>query len=110
MSALFYISFASLKDGFLGGTVVEANDSAGALREATRLGLNPGGEAQIIRVPDDNVGNPSIIALRNRLADRNELMTQRGGYVGVRHPRGEFVCDDCNNPYGEGDPAETEGT
>jgi hypothetical protein len=91
----FYISFADRK-GFRGGTVVQAKDAPGALAEATKRGLNPGGEAQIIRVPNANIENPNIVALRNRLADRNEMLTQREGHAGMRHPKGTFVCDDCN--------------
>jgi hypothetical protein len=95
----FYISFARAKaeGGFLGGTVVQADDALSALTEATRRGLNPGGEAQIIRVPDANVENPTIVALRNRLASKAELSARgenRGGY----HEAGEVVCKICNEP------------
>jgi hypothetical protein len=97
MTSLFYISFARAKaeGGFLGGTVVEADDAPGALAEATRRGLNPGGEAQIVRVPDANVNAPTIRALHNRLASKAELLARgenRGGY----HEHAEVVCDDCN--------------
>jgi hypothetical protein len=93
----FYISFARPKSqgGFLGGTVVQADDAAGALAEATRRGLNPGGEAQIIPVPPNRTEHPDLVALRNRLAGKAELLA-RGATVGAQHEAAEFVCDDCN--------------
>jgi hypothetical protein len=99
MGDWFYISFARAKadGGFLGGTVVQADDAPSALAEATRRGLNPGGEAQIVRVPDANINNPTVVALRNRLASKAEMLARgenRGGY----HERAEVVCEDCNEP------------
>ena len=92
----FYISFARAKaqGGFLGGTVVQASDPTGAIAEATRRGLNPGGEAQIVPVPPDRVDEPDLVAIRNRLATRAELTAQAHshGY----HENAEVVCDDCN--------------
>jgi hypothetical protein len=95
----WYISFARAKadGGFLGGTVVQADDAPGALAEATRRGLNPGGEAQIVRVPSENVHNRTVLALRNRLVGKAKLLAlgeKRGGY----HPNAEVVCEDCNEP------------
>jgi hypothetical protein len=93
----FYISFARAKSegGFLGGTVVQADDAPGALAEATRRGLNPGGEAQIIPVPDKSINQSTIVALRNRLASKAELLA-RGEHRTGYHERGEVVCKDCN--------------
>lgn len=93
----FYISFARAKSqgGFLGGTVIEADSVSGALAEANRRGLNPGGEAQIVPVPPNKIDDPSIVALRNRLAGKDELLARgktRGGY----HERASVVCEDCN--------------
>lgn len=92
----FYISFARAKaqGGFLGGTVVQADDAAGAIVEATRRGLNPGGEAQIIPVPSDRTDHQDVVAIRNRLATRDELTAREHshGY----HENAEVVCDDCN--------------
>jgi hypothetical protein len=98
----FYISFARAKadGGFLGGTVVQADDAPSALAEATRRGLNPGGEAQIIRVPDENIEQPTVVALRNRLASKAELLA-RGEHRGGYHERAQVVCDDCNEPSDE---------
>lgn len=95
--SLFYISFANRSKGFLGGTVVQAQDAAGALEEATRRNINPGGEAQIVEVPPQNINNPTVVALRNRLASKDELIARgetRRGY----HQRADVVCDDCNPP------------
>jgi hypothetical protein len=95
----WYISFARAKaeGGFLGGTVVQADDAPGALAEATRRGLNPGGEAQIVRVPDANIENETIVALRNRLASKAELLA-RGEHRTGYHEHAEVVCADCNEP------------
>jgi hypothetical protein len=92
----FYISFAKAKKdgGHLGSTVVEAADAFGALAEATRRGLNPGGEAQIIPVPPEKTEHSQVVSLRNRLASKAELMAgpTRSGY----HQNSEVVCEDCN--------------
>jgi hypothetical protein len=90
----FYISFAT-REGHRGSTVVQAADAAGALVEANRRGLNPGGEAQIVPVPPANNEHPDIIPLRNRLASKAELMA-RGAIRGGYHENSEVVCEQCN--------------
>lgn len=73
---MYYISFAT-DDGFLGATVVEASSSESALEEATRLGINPGGEAAILEVPEgfENEARQML----NRLVGLDEMLTQHGG-------------------------------
>lgn len=99
MTQWFYISFARPKSqgGFLGATVVQAEDAPGALAEATQRGLNPGGEAQIVPVPLERSDHPDIVAIRNRLADKAELIASRDGAVkGGYHENAVVVCGDCN--------------
>lgn len=96
----FYISFARRKaeGGFRGATVVQANDAAGALEEATRRNLNAGGEAQVIPIPPDRIDRPELVALRNRLVGRDELIALASGEVtiGAYHENAEVICNDCN--------------
>jgi len=92
----FYISFGSFEHGHLGSTVVQAADVAGALAEATARGLNPGGEAQIIPVPPERSEHPDLVAIRNRLANKHELMG-RGATARVYHENAEVVCEECND-------------
>jgi hypothetical protein len=69
--AFWFISFAT-KGEVIGATVVIANTAGHALAEATRLGLNPGGEATILNVPAD----APVMKLLNRLASKEELITE----------------------------------
>lgn len=101
----FYISFAT-DAGFLGATIVKADDEQDALVEASFLGLNPGGEAMILATPDEIKDQPDFEMLFNRLASRAE-MTARGGRRRADLPEdmkkaldhaAEFVCVDCNVP------------
>lgn len=71
--SLFYLSFASER-AFLGATVVESATSSGALAEATRRGLNPGGEVAILMVPADQVSEPDVQAMRNRLLSERQML------------------------------------
>jgi len=71
--AYFYISFAT-DEGFRGATVVEAYSEEDALEEATKLNLNPGGEAAILEIPPDIVSNPDMLAMRNRLVGKDEML------------------------------------
>jgi hypothetical protein len=76
----FYISFAA--DHFLGATVVQAQDEASALAEATRRGLNPGGEAAIIHVPPEARQNPDMLAMVNRLVGEDEMLAMGARRLG----------------------------
>lgn len=93
-----YISFAKPKTdgGFLGATVVWAKDPPDALKVATRKGLNPGGEAQIIPVSPDRAHIPEIAMCRNRLVGKEELMSHGGYAAGKYHDNSSVVCQDCN--------------
>lgn len=68
---LWYISFAD-KLGFRGATVVKSASANGALATATARGLNPGGEAWIIPVPQDADADPGVLAMYNHLLSAQE--------------------------------------
>lgn len=101
--SLFYISFATDK-GFRGATVVSAADDAAALAEATRRGLNPGGEAAIIAVPPEAEDHPDMARLLNRLAGRDEMIAEGGKRLGdcsddvqsCFDAAASRACNDCN--------------
>lgn len=101
----FYISFAT-GAGFLGATIVKADDAQDALVEASFRGLNPGGEAMIIEVPDRIEAEPDFKMLFNRLASRAELAASGARRKADLPPAlnetiedaAEFVCADCNTP------------
>ena len=99
----FYISFAD-DNGFRGATVVEADDANGAWAEAIRRGLNPGGEAAILEVPREVERNPDMLAMRNRLVGRDEMIALGGKRAGDCSERiqeafnsaATKVCGACN--------------
>lgn len=65
----YYTSFAGEK-GFLGATIVLACGPVTAILESHRLGINPGGEAMTIKVPN---GKEALIEGKtNRLLTREE--------------------------------------
>jgi|SRR5580698_304006 hypothetical protein len=96
----YYISFASDK-GFRGVTVVEADDPEDAITVATRLGLNPGGEAAIWEIP---ATEEEAIKYKNRLIGIDELRSNgstRCGDLQVEVQDAVFqhahqVCEECN--------------
>jgi hypothetical protein len=100
---LVYISFAT-DVGFLGGTVVEAMNAADAIAEATRLSLNPGGQAAIIQVPLEAEDYPDIKRMRNRLCGREEMLSNGGKRFGDIPEATQdtpaagvtIVCEQCN--------------
>ena len=86
---LWYISFAS-ETGFLGTTVVEADSPPAALQEATRLGINPGGEAAIWWLAERDDGTIAEIAkFRDRLVWREECESLGGTEIS-NLPSNEF--------------------
>jgi hypothetical protein len=101
MTSWFYISFARAKrdGGFLGATVVAAEDVVDAFEKTKACGLNPGGEAQVIPIPPERAELPEIVALRNRLVGREELIAISNGDVtiGAYHENAEVICADCND-------------
>ncbi len=74
----FWLSFVDrarpVGQRFLGCTVVKAADMADAVRVASRLGLNPGGDVQGCGVEDDGTLDPDHLAfMLNRLRSPAEL-------------------------------------
>ncbi len=68
---LWYLSFAE-PGKFLGAAFVEARGHTQALQQSHRLGINPGGEVELIQVPSHAVGElpPNY---KNRLLSKAEL-------------------------------------
>lgn len=99
---LWYISFAA-SEGFRGATVVEARSAEGALAEATRRNLNPGGEAGILSVPSKH--EKEARAYLNRLVSEDELLSDGGKKTTdlppeIReafHDAAHHVCQECNS-------------
>jgi hypothetical protein len=75
---LFYISFASETE-FLGATVLEAVDEIAVLNEATRQGLNPGGQAAILELPYRALAEADDIrSMQGRLIGKEEMKAMGG--------------------------------
>lgn len=103
----FYISFAT-DAGFRGATVVEARNAKRAFQKATRLGLNPGGEAAILGLPDGAEKDPEAMAgvrrMLNRLCGKDELLSHGAERVAdmpkeIQDVFGHVatcVCEKCN--------------
>jgi len=99
----FYISFAT-DEGFLGATVVRATDADGALSVASEKGLNPGGEAMIVEVPEQAESEPDMLAMIDRLVGKNEMLANGGTRHGDLSPEkraaieaaADRVCQSCN--------------
>lgn len=99
----FYISFAD-DVRFFGATTVMASSPEDALGKATAMGLNPGGEAAILEVPEEAWGEPDFIAMKNRLVRRDEMMTNGGARLAdlpadaqeAINDAATKVCGDCN--------------
>lgn len=51
LAPLWWLSFVSDADVFLGMAIVEATSEAAAVERATSLGINPGGEALAVDIP-----------------------------------------------------------
>jgi hypothetical protein len=104
---LWYISFATDKR-HLGSTVVEAANAKGAIEEATRRKLNPGGEAMIVEVPKEALGHQDIARMMNRLAGSEEMRAHGGRKISEMGPRATRVvetetyrvCAGCNGGAG----------
>lgn len=67
---LWWLSFAD-HTGFLGATVVEAIDVISAVKEAHRLGTNPGGDVRGVEVPEE--ARAEFTSFIGRLATAEEL-------------------------------------
>jgi hypothetical protein len=68
----WYLSFAG-DTGFLGCTVVEGLNPKSAIENATRQGLNPGGEVAIFIVPKVEWNSPDMMAAFNHLLSLDEI-------------------------------------
>ena len=73
----FWISFAG-DTGNLGCCIVDADDQAGAIAEAIRLKIHPGGEAMLFALPDHAARAEVRLWGRDRLISPTELLS--GGY------------------------------
>jgi len=99
---LFYLSFATNNE-CLGATVVEARNPTHALMLTHAKGINPGGEAMILEVPDDRIESDVTKACLNKLLSFEQL--QAYGAVKLKDvldflkPDADFVCEDCNKRH-----------
>lgn len=108
---LFYISFAT-DDALLGATVVEAANEAGAFIVATARGLNPGGQAAMLAVPDDLTDDETkeMLSYLNRLVGKDEIRANGGARLKDTpqqiqdrfEEQATVVCNDCNQPPKQG--------
>lgn len=80
----YYISFAG-EEGFRGATVVAERDN---LRKTWRLGLNPGGEAAILELPEEAESNPEVMEevarMLNRLVPKGEILALQAVLRGAK--------------------------
>ena len=84
--------------------MVEGETPEDALAEATRLGINPGGEALCIPVFQDII--PKMKPYLNRLISPEEMLAKGGkkmrdiekGDAEVFEFYGTKICGDCNKP------------
>jgi hypothetical protein len=72
---VWYLSFVSDKDDWLGGCFVLATDALSAVQEAHRQGCNPGGEVAIM---GPGPVNSVPLDWQNRLLTRDEV--EQGPY------------------------------
>jgi hypothetical protein len=92
----WWLSFA-VEAGFLGVAIVSADDEMGAIEEATRRGINPGGQVKLTSVPASYL--EKVRPYANRLMKREELERIFGEpatpeeYAGV----GGYICE-AHNP------------
>lgn len=99
---MYWISFAS-DTGPLGVAIVEAETGAEALNVASRLKLNPGGQAMIVEIPTVE-GRHEAWPYRNRLISREEIERIFGppadpaDVIEAAGDKCTLVCDDCNTP------------
>lgn len=70
---LFYISFATETE-FLGATVLESHDELSVLVEATKHGLNPGGQAAILEIPYECLNEPDCRKMQERLLTKQQMI------------------------------------
>lgn len=104
--SFFYLSFCDTSrpkgQMFLGATVVRGADPDDALAQATRLGVNPGGEVAFVQFrPEftevEHLG-PQAHRYLEKFVTRDEVLT---GPQGEAEPLDEnmtcaSICQDCN--------------
>lgn len=73
--SLFYISFSTETD-FLGATIVSGLHEDDALIQATKKGLNPGGQAAIILIPQEALGSPDVNIMSDRLMSKEDMIKE----------------------------------
>lgn len=101
---LWYISFVE-DETFAGATVVEAVSAEHAIMVATARGLNPGGEALVIEVPEEAEDEPDVQAMRNVLFNKEQMTTQGGRRLAdlpdemqdVIEQEATMICGKCND-------------
>ena len=79
---MFWLSFAD-DNASLGAAVVEANSVADALSQASRRGINPGGEVAAVEVPAEYFDR--LRPYRNRLMSRAECERVFGPSMPAEH-------------------------
>jgi len=90
---LFYISFAK-PEGWLGGLFVLAADEAQAYVTSFELGVNPGGEANVIQYKPGTPTPPK--EYMNRLLSIEDLDRFSGGHVKAEPNTGTTIRMCCN--------------
>jgi len=90
--SLWYISFAS-DAGPIGVTVVRATSAEDAFMVATKQGLNPGGEAAIVKVLPK--GAKDAMMWLDRLVSPEEVLAF-GGHRCEAPQGATIVCGSCN--------------
>jgi hypothetical protein len=64
-----YLSFAD--ENFNGAVVIKAHGIGTAVREAHRLGINPGGQVLGVEIPDERLPSEQF---RNRLLSKEDIL------------------------------------
>ncbi len=98
---MYWISFVDEQDHFAGAVIVEsAGGFGGALEEAIRRGLNPGGQALVMEIPARH--RDQARPYRHRLMQRDELLRVFGPLAGGQELReragdhAQVICAKCN--------------
>jgi hypothetical protein len=77
---LSFVDVSAAPHRFLGVAIVRATNEITAVREAHRLGCNPGGEVGTMRIPDEGVppaGWRERLLSREEIAGLEALMAER---------------------------------
>jgi hypothetical protein len=86
----WWLSFAT--GGFVGVAIVRAETADLAIKRATELGINPGGEVLVVALPDDAMADAEISQWGvDRLISKAEL--DAGGYVQFETQVAAGICE-----------------